>query len=181
MIRTVVTTRYITPFHQGGSVPALVGADDESLYVLKFAGAAQRPKALNAELVAGEVGRALGLRVLELAFVLIEPRPGAAEPHPEICERLDASVSLNSGLRVLSHALEYTPVLKPAPSPAEASAIVWLDAYVTNMDRTLCNINILLQLRQLWLIDHGASLSFHHNWSGYLARSRRPLMTCSLR
>ncbi len=174
MLRTVTATRYITPFRQGGSVPALVEADDESLYVLKFAGAAQGPKALIAELVAGEIGRALGLRVPELAFVIVEPGLGAAEPHAEIRERLDASVGLNLGLRFLPYALEYNPVLKPAPSPAEASAIVWFDAYVTNVDRTLRNINILLQARQLWLIDHGASLYFHHDWNDHLARSRTP-------
>lgn len=174
MIRTVTATRYITPFRQGGSVPALVEADDESLYVLKFVGAAQGPKALIAELVAGEIGRALGLRVPELTFIVVEPGLGSVEPHPEIRERLDASVGLNLGLRFLPYALEYNPVLKPAPGPAEASAIVWFDAYVTNVDRTLRNINILLQSRQLWLIDHGASLYFHHDWNGYLARSRSP-------
>lgn len=174
MIRTVTATRYITPFRQGGSVPALVEADDESLYVLKFAGAAQGPKALIAELVAGEIGRTLGLRVPELVFVLVAPALGAAEPHPEIRERLDASVGLNLGLRFLPYALEYNPVLKPAPGPAEASAIVWFDAYITNVDRTLRNVNILLQSRQLWLIDHGASLYFHHDWSHYRARSATP-------
>lgn len=174
MIRTVTATRYITPFRQGGSVPALIEADDESLYVLKFSGAAQGVKALIAELVAGEIGRALGLLIPELAFVIVEPGLGAAEPHPEIRDPLNASVGINLGLRWLPYALEYNPVLRPEPSPAEASAIVWFDAYVTNVDRTLRNINILLQSRRLWLIDHGASLYFHHDWSNYLSRSRTP-------
>ncbi len=116
----------------------------------------------------------LGLCIPELAFIIVEPGLGEAEPHPEIREPLNASVGTNLGLRWLPYALEYNPVLKPAPSPAEASAIVWFDAYVTNVDRTLRNINILLQSRRLWLIDHGASLYFHHDWSNYLARSRSP-------
>lgn len=174
MIRTVTATRYVAPFRQGGSVPALIEADDESLYVLKFSAAGQGPKALIAELVAGEIGRALGLRVPEVVFIIVEPGLGAAEPHPEIRDPLNASVGLNLGLRFLPYALEYNPILKPQPSPAEASAIVWFDAFVTNVDRTLRNINILLQSRQLWLIDHGASLYFHHDWRDYLARSRSP-------
>lgn len=174
MLRTVTATRYIAPFRQGGSVPALIEADDESLYVLKFLGAAQGAKALIAELVAGEIGRALGLSVPELVFILVEPGLGEAEPHAEIRDRLNASVGINLGLRWLPYALEYNPVLKPAPSAAEASAIVWFDAYVTNVDRTPRNINILLQSRRLWLIDHGASLYFHHDWRDAPARSRSP-------
>lgn len=174
MIRTVIATRYVTPFRQGGSVPALVEADDESLYVLKFSAAGQGPKALIAELVAGEIGRALGLRVPELVFIIVEPGLAAAEPHPEIREPMNASVGLNLGLRFLPYALEYNPILAPRPNPAEASAIVWFDAFITNVDRTVRNINILMQSRRLWLIDHGASLYFHHDWQDYLARSRTP-------
>lgn len=174
MIRTVTATRYVMPFRQGGSVPALVEADDESLYVLKFSAAGQGPKALIAELVAGEIGRALGLRVPELVFIRVEPGLAAAEPHAEIRGQMNASVGLNLGLRFLPYALEYNPILAARPSPAEASAIVWFDAYITNVDRTARNINILLQGRQLWLIDHGASLYFHHDWTDFLARSRTP-------
>lgn len=174
MIRAVTATRYVTPFRQGGSVPALVEADDESLYVLKFSAAGQGPKALIAELVAGEIGRALGLRVPELVFIVVEPGLAAAEPHPEIRGQMKASTGLNLGLRFLPYALEYNPLLTARPSPAEASAIVWFDAYVTNVDRTARNINILLQSRRLWLIDHGASLYFHHDWAHYLAHSRTP-------
>ena len=117
MIRTVTATRYVMPFRQGGSVPALVEADDESLYVLKFSAAGQGPKALIAELVAGEIGRALGLRVPELVFIIVEPGLAAAEPHPEIREPMNASVGLNLGLRFLPYALEYNPILAPRPSP----------------------------------------------------------------
>lgn len=174
MIRTVTATRYIMPLRQGGSLPALVEADDESLYVLKFVRAGQGPKALIAELIAGEIGRALGLRVPELVFVNLEQGLAAGEPDPEIRGLLAASVGLNLGLRFLPYALEYNPLLKPPPSPAEASAIVWFDAYMTNVDRTARNINMLFQSRQIWLIDHGACLYFHHDWHDYMARSRSP-------
>jgi hypothetical protein len=174
MIRTVRATRYITPLRQGGSLPALVEAEDESLYVMKFAGAGQGPKALIAELVAGEIGRALGLRIPELVFILLEPGFGADEPDSEIRGLLAASTGLNLGLRFLPYSFEYNPLLKPPPDPVEASAIVWFDAYVTNVDRSPRNINMLSHRRQLWLIDHGACLYFHHDWRDYLARSRTP-------
>jgi hypothetical protein len=174
MIRTVTATRYVTPLRQGGSLPALVEADDESLYVMKFTGAGQGPKALIAELVAGEIGRVLGLRVPELAFMMLESGLGAGEADPEIRALLAASVGLNLGLRFLPHSFEYSPMLKPPPAPAEASAIVWFDAYVTNVDRTPRNVNMLLHQRQFWLIDHGACLYFHHDWRNYMERSRSP-------
>jgi len=174
MIRTVSATRYITPLRQGGSLPALVEADDESLYVMKFAGAGQGPKALVAELVAGEIGRALGLRVPELVFIVLDPGLGADEPDSEIRGLLAASTGLNLGLRFLPYSFEYNPLLKPPPEPAEASAIVWFDAYVTNVDRSPRNVNMLSHRRQLWLIDHGACLYFHHDWRDYMARSRTP-------
>ncbi|MCX6030155.1 MAG: aminotransferase class I and II [Chloroflexi bacterium] len=174
MIRTVTATRYVTPLRQGGSLPALVEADDESLYVMKFAGAGQDRKALIAELIAGEIGRALGLRVPELVFITLEPSLGAGEGDPEIRALLAASVGLNLGLRFLPYAFEYNRLLRPRPGSVEASAIVWFDAYVTNVDRTPRNVNLLLQSRQLWLIDHGACLYFHHDWQGYLERSRTP-------
>ncbi len=173
-LRTVTACRYVTPFRQGGSVPALIEADDESLYVTKLHGAAQGPKALIAELLGGEIARTLGLNVPELVFVTIPADLAEAEPHAEIRDSLRASVGLNLGLRFLPYALDYNPRLRPAPSPAEASAIVWFDALITNVDRTLRNINILWQGRKLWLIDHGAAFYFHHGWRDYEARSQAP-------
>ncbi len=177
--RTLTAVRYLQPFRQGGSVPALVEADDGELYVVKFHGAAQGRRALVAELLAGEIGCILGLRVPELAFIWIEPNFGMGEAHQEIREMLNASAGLNLGLRFLPDSLEYNPLLKPSPAPDEAAAIVWFDALVTNVDRTARNVNILLHQRQLWLIDHGSSLYFHHTpaWYGedaVLKRSRTP-------
>jgi len=177
--RTRTVTRYLQPFRQGGSVPALVETDDGELYVVKFHGAAQGRRALVAELLAGEIGRALGLRVPELAFVWIEPNFGMGEAHQEIREMLNASAGMNLGLRFLPDSLEYSPLLKPPPAPEEAAAIVWFDALVTNVDRTPRNVNILLHQRRLWLIDHGSSLYFHHSpaWYGEdvtLKRARTP-------
>jgi hypothetical protein len=174
--RTLTAIRYIQPFRQGGSVPALVEADDGELYVLKFHAAAQGRRALVAELVAGEIGRRLGLRVPELAFIDVEPNFGMSEAHPEIRELLNASAGLNLGLRFLPDSLEYNPLLKPPPSPEEAGAIVWFDAYVTNVDRTLRNVNMLLHEQRLWLIDHGSSLYFHHSrgWTEQPERALTP-------
>ncbi len=173
MIKTVIATRYITPLREGGSLPAIVEADDEQLYVMKFVGAGQGPKALIAELVAGEIGRTLGLRVPEIVFIELDPALGRSESDLEIRDLLKASVGLNLGLRYLPQAFTYNPLLRP-PEPDLASAIVWFDAYVTNVDRTPRNVNILLWLDELWLIDHGASLYFHHDWKDYLGRSRTP-------
>lgn len=177
--RTLTAIRYLQPFRQGGSVPALVEADDGELYVVKFHGAAQGRRTLIAELIAGEIGRVLGLRVPELAFMRVEPNFGMGEAHQEIREMLNASAGLNLGLRFLPDSLEYSPLLRPPPEPEEAAAIVWFDALVTNVDRTARNVNILLHQRQLWLIDHGSSLYFHHTpgWHGQdavLKRSRTP-------
>ena len=160
--RVLTAVRYLQPFRQGGSVPALVEADDGELYVLKFHAAAQGRRALIAELIAGEIGRSLGLRVPELAFIDVAPNFGMGEPHQEIRETLNASAGLNLGLRFLPDALEFNPLLKPPPSPDEAAAVVWFDAFVTNVDRTLRNVNLLLYRRQVWLIDHGSALYFHH-------------------
>lgn len=174
MIRTVTATRYITPLREGGSLPAIVEADDQALYVMKFVGAGQGPKALIAELVAGEIGRALGLQVPEIVFVELVPSLGRSEPNPEIQDLLRASVGLNLGLRYLPNAFDFNLLLKPAPDAGLASRIVWFDAYVTNVDRTPRNVNLLLAEDKLWLIDHGASLYFHHSWDDYLTRSRTP-------
>src|SRR5512135_2991295 len=173
MIKTLNAMRYITPLREGGSLPAIVEADDGELYVMKFAGAGQGPKALIAELVAGEIGRTLELRVPEIVFIELDPILGRSEPNPEIRDLLQASAGLNLGLRYLPQAFTYNPLLRP-PGPELASAIVWFDAYVTNVDRTPRNVNILLWLNELWLIDHGAALYFHHDWKDYLDRSRTP-------
>ena len=174
MIRTVTATRYIHPLREGGSVPAVVEADDGELYVMKFVGAAQGPKALIAELVAGEIARVLGLRLPEIVFIELDPVLGRSEPHPEIRDLIQASGGLNLALRYLPSAFAYNPLLKPPVSADLASAIVWFDAYVTNVDRTPRNVNMLLWQEELWLIDHGAALYFHHDWSDYLERSRSP-------
>lgn len=165
MIRTVTATRYVTPLREGGSLPAVVEADDLGLYVLKFRGAGQGPRALVAELLAGEIGRALGLLVPELVFVDLDPRLGRSEPDPEIQALIRSSAGLNLALDFLPSALAYDPLLTPPPDPALASLIVWFDAYVTNVDRTRRNTNMLVWHNRLWLIDHGASLYFHHAWN----------------
>jgi hypothetical protein len=157
---------------EGGSLPAIVEADDDGLYVLKFRGAGQGARALVAELVAGELGRVLGLPVPELVFVELDPVLGRSEPDPEIQALLEASGGLNLGVGYLPGALPFNPLLAPPPEPVLAAAIVWFDAYVTNVDRTARNTNLLLWGRRLWLIDHGAALYFHHRWEDYLARSQ---------
>src|SRR5450756_566169 len=175
MIKTVNAIRYVTPLREGGSLPAIVETDDGQMYVMKFVGAGQGPKALIAELVAGEIGRALGLRVPELALINLDPELGPSEPDPEIFDLLRLSVGLNLGMRFLPKAFAYNPILPPPLDTALASAIVWFDAYVTNVDRTIRNVNILVWEKELWLIDHGASLYFHHDWrDDYLERSRTP-------
>src|SRR4051812_1344532 len=174
MIRTVTATRYVTPFREGGSVPALVEADDDGMYVLKFRGAAQGPKVLVAELVAGEIGRALGLPVPEIVFALLDEALARSEPDPEIQVPMRASVGLNLGLDFLPGSIAFDPLAPPRPDPALASAIVWFDAYITNVDRTARNTNLLLWHKRLWMIDHGAALYFHHTWADYLTRARSP-------
>jgi HipA-like protein len=174
MIRSVLATRYVTPLREGGSLPGLVEADDDGLYVLKFRGAGQGPRALIAELVAGEIGRALGLPVPELVFVELDPALGRNEPDFEVRDLLLASPGQNLGMDYLPGALPYS-VAAPFPIDADlASAIVWFDAYVTNIDRTPRNTNMLIWARRLWLIDHGATLYFHHTWADYLERARSP-------
>ncbi|MDX6516050.1 MAG: hypothetical protein QOH73_1716, partial [Gaiellaceae bacterium] len=161
-LRRIEATRYVTPLREGGSLPALVEASDEGLYVLKFRGAGQGPKALVAEIVAGELARALGFAVPELALVELDPALARAEPDPEIQDLLAASAGLNLGVDFLPGALPFNPAVGPAPEPGLAAEIVWLDALVTNVDRTARNTNILVWHGRLWLIDHGAALYFHH-------------------
>jgi hypothetical protein len=175
MIKTVNAIRYITPLHEGGSLPAVVEADDGAMYVMKFIGAGQGPKALIAELIAGEIGRALGLRVPELALMTLDSEFGRSEPNAEIQDLLKRSAGqLNLGLRYLPNALEFNMLLKPSPNSKLASAVVWFDAYITNVDRTPRNVNMLVWHNDLWLIDHGAALYFHHSWDDYLSRSLSP-------
>ncbi len=142
------------------------------MYVMKFVGAGQGRKALIAELIAGEIGRTLGLNVPELAFMTLDPELGPSEPYPEIYDLLRMSVGLNLGFRYLPKAFAYSALLQPPPGDDLASSIVWFDAYMTNVDRTAQNTNILLWQKELWLIDHGACLYFHHDWKNYMDRSR---------
>jgi hypothetical protein len=174
MIRTVVATRYVTPLREGGSLPAIVEADDDGLYVLKFRGAGQGPRVLIAELVAGEIARHLGLLVPEIVFIELDPALGRSEPDQEIQALVNQSAGLNLALDYLPGSLAFDPILAPPPDAELASAIVWFDALTTNVDRTPRNPNLLIWHRRLWLIDHGASLYFHHSTSDFLARSRRP-------
>jgi hypothetical protein len=172
VLRTVTATRYVTPLREGGSLPALVEADDDGLYVLKFRGAGQGSKALAAEVVAGELARGLGLPVPELVFVEVDAELGRAEPDPEIQDLINASVGVNLGVDFLPGALPYTPV--QPPDPELAAAVVWLDALVENVDRTPRNPNMLRWHGNLWLIDHGASLFVHHGARDPLAVAGRP-------
>jgi len=172
-VRTVTATRYVTPLREGGSLPAVVEADDDGLYVLKFRGAGQGPRALVAELVAGEIARALGLTVPELVFIELDTDLARTEPDPEIQDLIRASGGTNLGLDYLSGALAFDP-LADVTDPELASRIVWLDAFVTNLDRTARNTNMLVWHRKLWLIDHGAALYFHHAGLGDPAAALSP-------
>lgn len=162
--RKVRVTRYVTPLREGGSLPAIVEGDDDGLYVLKFRGAGQGPLALVAELVSGEIGRVLNLRVPELVFMELGECIGRNEPDPEIRELLLASIGLNLGLDYLPGATMFDPAAGDGVDAATASKAVWFDSFVTNIDRTTKNANLLLWHKQLYFIDHGASLYFHHNW-----------------
>ena len=172
-LRTVHATRYVTPLHEGGSLPAIVEADDDGMYVLKFRGAGHGSKALIAELVAGEIARALGLLVPEIVFMELDPDLARTEADPEIRDLIKASAGLNLALDYLPGSVTFDPVAEK-PDASVASSILWFDAYVTNVDRTPRNTNILVWHKRLWLIDHGAALFFHHTWDNYLARSRDP-------
>jgi hypothetical protein len=173
-MRTVRAIRYLTPLREGGSVPAVVEADDDGTYVAKFRGAAQGPRALVAELIAGEIGRLLDLPVPQLALIEIDAALARSEPDEELQELLRNSAGLNIALDYLPGALNWEPALTPAPDPALAAAVVWFDAFITNVDRTPRNPNLLRWHRNLYLIDHGAALYFHHDWPDHLARSRSP-------
>jgi hypothetical protein len=165
VIRTVTATRYVTPLREGGSLPAIVEADDEGMYVLKFRGAGQGPKVLVAELVAGEIARAAGLPVPEIVFMELDPDLARTEPDAEIQALIRASAGLNLALDFLPGAVMFD-ALAERPDPLLASSIVWFDAYVSNVDRTARNANLLVWHRKLQLIDHGAALYFQHGWQG---------------
>lgn len=172
-LRTVNVTRYVTPLREGGSLPAITEADDGFLYVLKFRGAGQGVKALIAELVAGEIARALGLKVPEIVFANLDEAYGRTEPDEEIQDLLKASEGLNLALHYLSGAITFDPVVTMV-DPLLASKIVWLDCLVTNVDRTVRNTNMLMWHKELWLIDHGAALYFHHSWQNFEEQAKRP-------
>ncbi len=173
-MRTVLATRYVTPLREGGSLPAIMEADDGGLYVAKFRGAGQGARALVAEWIAGELGRAAGLRVPELVGLELRVELARNESHDEVRDLLMASLGLNIALDYLPGSLTYDPLVGPAPSPELASLVVLFDALVTNIDRTARNANMLTWHQKLWLIDHGAALYFHHGWDGTQDKSRMP-------
>ena len=162
-MRTVHATRYITPLREGGSLPAVIEADDDGMYVIKFRGAGQGPKALIAELVAGELARTLGLPIPEIVLVELDREFARTEPDPEIQDLIRASEGTNLGSDYLPGAINYDPAAMQ-PDAALASRIVWFDAYTSNVDRTVRNPNLMVWHRKLYLIDHGAALYFHHDW-----------------
>ncbi|RZL62050.1 MAG: aminotransferase class I and II [Pedobacter sp.] len=174
-LRTVNVTRYVTPLREGGSMPAIAEADDGFLYVLKFRGAGQGHKALISEIIGGEIARKLGLRVPELVFAKLDEAFGRTEPDEEIQDLLKASVGLNLALHYLSGAITFDPTVTKV-DPMMASQIVWLDCLLTNMDRTARNTNMLIWHKELWLIDHGASLYFHHSWQNWEEQAKRPFV-----
>lgn len=163
-LRTVTATRYVLPLREGGSLPAIVEASDLGHYVVKFRGAGQGTRALVAELVAGEIGRALGLAIPEIVFIEIDPALSRNEPDYEIRQLLKASAGLNLALDYLPGSTTFDPAARDTVSPEQASLIVWFDAFTQNVDRTPRNANLLVWHRKLYCIDHGAALYFHHNW-----------------
>ncbi|HIE5095344.1 HipA family kinase [uncultured Stenotrophomonas sp.] len=163
-MRTVHALRYITPLREGGSLPAVVETDDDGMAVLKFRGAGQGPKALIAELIAGEMARTLGLPIPEILFVELDREFARTEPDPEIQELIRASEGLNLGLDYLPGAINYDPAAMPVDADL-ASRIVWFDAFTSNVDRTTRNPNLMVWHRRLYLIDHGAAMYFHHDWA----------------
>jgi hypothetical protein len=174
MLRTVTATRYVTPLREGGSLPALVEADDDGLYVVKLLGAGHGRKALVAELLAGELARHLGLPVPDQVLVELDGALAKAEPNREIQDLLERSAGTNIGIDFLPGALAFAPAVGPAPDPDLAAAVVWFDACVTNVDRTPRNPNLIVWHRRLHLIDHGSALYIHHSWRDPAEHARRP-------
>jgi hypothetical protein len=169
----VTATRYVTAFREGGSLPGLVEADDDGLYVVKFRGAGQGPRVLVAEWLTGEIGRALGLLVPDLVAVELAAAIGKAEPHQEIRDLLVASVGRNIGLDFLPGAMTFNPAIDAPPDPDWAAAVIWLDGLVTNPDRSPRNPNLLVWHGRPWLSDHGAAFSIHCTWRDPDEHARR--------
>ncbi|RYD54512.1 MAG: aminotransferase class I and II [Sphingobacteriales bacterium] len=174
-IRTVDITRYVTPLREGGSLPAIVEANDGFSYVLKFRGAGQGVKALIAELIGGEIARLLGLKIPEIVFATVDPAFGRTEPDEEIQDLLKASEGLNLALHYLAGAITFDANVNKVDAML-ASQIVWLDCLLMNVDRTVRNTNMLMWHEELWLIDHGAALYFHHSWDNWEEQSRKPFV-----
>jgi hypothetical protein len=174
-LRTVNVTRYVTPLREGGSLPAIAEADDGFLYVLKFRGAGQGQKALIAELLGGEIARMLGFKVPEIVFANLDEAFGRTEPDEEIQDLLKASVGLNLALHYLSGAITFDPTITTTGALL-SSQIVWLDCLLMNVDRTARNTNMLTWHKELWLIDHGAALYFHHSWHNWREQALRPFV-----
>jgi hypothetical protein len=173
-LRRVLAVRYVLPLREGGSLPALVEADDQRLYVLKFRGAGQGPRTLVAEILAGQLARAGGLKVPELVLIDVEPALGRTEPDPEIQHLVNASAGLNLGLAYLPGAVMFDPGASPRPDVSLASALVWTDSYLSNVDRTARNPNLLVWRGDLVLIDQGSALYWHHDWDPTHDRSGDP-------
>jgi hypothetical protein len=171
VLRTVTATRYVTPLREGGSLPGLMEADDLGTYVVKFTGAGQGRKTLVAEIVCAGIARALGLRVPELVLVDVDPALGQSEPDEEVQDLLKASGGLNLGMDFLPGSLGFDPLAHTVP---EAATVLWFDAFVGNVDRSWRNPNLLMWHRELWLIDHGATLTFHHSWPRADAWASKP-------
>lgn len=165
-IRTITVERYVMPFKEGGSLPALADADDGFSYVLKFRGAGQGTRALIADFIGGMIAKALGLRIPELVFARLSPSFGQSEPDEEIQDLLKKSTGINLGVSYLSKAVTFDPAATFV-QPSLADKILWLDAFIMNVDRTVKNTNMLVWHKELWLIDHGASLYFHHNMTSW--------------
>ena len=174
MLRTANATRYVVPLREGGSLPAIVEADDLGLYVVKFRGAGQGTLALVAELIAGEIGRALGLAIPEIIFINIDSMLGRNEPDAEIRQLLKASHGLNLALDYLPGSIMFDPAARDKASPSEASLAVWFDAFTQNVDRTARNANLLVWHRKIYFIDHGAALFFQHNLATMMQKVESP-------
>jgi len=172
-LRRITATRYVTPLREGGSLPAIVEADDSGMYVLKFRGAGQGPKVLVAEIIVGELARAAGLAMPEIVFIELDPGLARTEPDAEIQQLIRASIGLNLAFDYLPGSVTFDPVADQ-PEALLASSILWLDAFTSNVDRTARNANMLMWHRKLWLIDHGAALYFHHGWGDGADRSASP-------
>ncbi|MFK8909756.1 HipA family kinase [Streptomyces sp. YS-3] len=173
MLNEVTATRYVTPLREGGSLPGIVEADDLGTYVMKFTGAGQGRKTLVAEVICGELARRLALRVPELVTIQLDPVIGLSEPDQEVQELLKASGGLNLGMDYLPGSLGFDPLAYEV-SPAEAGRVVWFDALINNVDRSWRNPNMLVWHGDLWLIDHGATMIWHHNWPGARASAAKP-------